>query len=185
MGIENLINDKIDDIFRFYNQENGDLGKDIAGKLLKHRYLIYSSVLSYTWEIAYGGVLVAHLVEPEHYNAVKVAAMVVTAPAIPLSSFYYGAFWSKLGSRELLEKSWQENKARTIGKVLLGNPLGSVLHNYYKLHLASDIVMNVIDSGLKKACEKSKVAARAINIAADISAKISEFYIRNIMPWIT
>lgn len=182
MGLLEKINTEIDSIDEFYSCSSKNNLKGQLERLNAHRFLIYSSVIGSTWKIAYGSSIILSLFDKGEYNFEKVLAMAVTAPAIPLSATFYGAFWAKLGSKELLANSWKKSKKETIKKITYYHLAGNLLHNYYKLNLGADITTKVAYGLLEKICEKDNLLSRLAVKTFDNTAKFSIFYAKYILP---
>src|SRR3989338_6346485 len=182
MNLAEKMNQKIEEIDKFYGNDGNNSALDNFERLKKHRFLIYSSSIGYLWKIAYGGALALSLFDNGEYTALKTRAMLATAPAIPLSAMFYGAFWAKLGSKKLLKESWKKSKKETIKNIFYSHLVGNVLHQYYKFHIGTDIVLNCALLGLEKACEKDNAFSRLAFKTFEDTAKTSLFYLKHIMP---
>jgi hypothetical protein len=109
MNIKEKLIKELEETYQFYsnsyeNREKGGVLKTVGN----HSFLIYASIFNKFWKPAYYGSAIISLFDKGKFNNEKFILMGVTFPALAMAHLYFGAFWSKLGTKELLAKSWRE-----------------------------------------------------------------------------
>jgi hypothetical protein len=140
MDLGKRLSNKMDDVFSFYTSSTH---KNDAIKIIhnaqNHRFLIYSKALNFVWMPAYVGSAVVSLFDDGQYNDLKIKAMESTLWALVGGNIFFGAFWAKLGSYNLLKDSWKKSKKETCKQVALNSLRGQVYNYYYDYKVASEI----------------------------------------------
>lgn len=173
---------RVEETHNFYNTEENGESKNPSQCIKNNRFLIYSHLLGYAWKPAFYGSAILSFFDNGEYNAHKLAAIALTSPALAAGTVLFGAFWSNLGTKKLLEESWRESKPKTIKKIIMGNLWGNIMHDYYKIRAASGVTQGTYDRAclnlIDRIGERNETLARGIT---EFGTKFSEFYFREVM----
>jgi len=164
-GINNpaqLIEDKIEDTYEFYNKSENGQEISPSKRIYTHRFLIYTSLMNYTWQITYGVSLLNIFFGDEKTTTSEYSAMAAASSLIVSSYITYGAFWSKLGDKKLLNEAWEKEKLKTIGKIVKNNVIGSIVHPYYKANFGIELIKDSAYYCLEKICQEDSLRSRVV-----------------------
>jgi hypothetical protein len=154
MSFVDFLERKMDDVYSFYATHKNGNEDAPQQKLVKgvynHRFLGYSYALNWVWQPVYLGSAVISYFDKGENLYLKLGLMVATSPALVAGTVLFGAFWSKLGSKELLSEAWRQSKIKTTEKILINSVAGNAYLLYYKFHLFSKAVNRAADFVLEQ-----------------------------------
>lgn len=161
MTLASKLNEKIEEFFFFYNPE----GKEtitLRHMLKQNSFLCYTKLLGFIWMPAYYGSAIASFFDNGKYNHEKILAMATTSPALITGTILFGAFWSKLGSFNLLKEAWKRDKLDTSIRILKNNCLGNIYYSYYILRVSEDAYHRTALNSLKRVYDQTPKLAKGL-----------------------
>lgn len=113
------------------------LGRTAGETAKNHAFRAYSHLCNWGWKPILATTLADRALGTDF---TPTTAKVFAGVAFLGASFFYGAFWSKLGTMKDVAKSLRENKKKTLCAIAKNSIMGNVYDPSYMPTLGSDIV---------------------------------------------
>ncbi len=160
-------NEGIEDVYSFYNNSDS-----LFRNIFNHRFYFMSKACDYTWKAVLASSILLSVFGDNKYNDLKSRVLPVGVAAFVAGNIFYGAFWSKLGSMNILRDSWRTDKKITSKKILAGIAKGNLYNYYYKYRVIDGFYNELSLGALGFVGKKSPLARRGIEFIANSLSRV-------------